>query len=169
MAFQLPQILTNMNLFVDGKGYAGRVEEITLPKLGIKTEEFQAGGMDTPLEIDMGMEKLECEFSLAEYDPNMLKAFRLEPGKQVAITFRGAFDQGGLTVPVKVELRGGFKTLDMGAWKAGEKGTLKASVAASFYALSIKEEKVVEIDVQNMKRLIGGEDVLADKRTALGL
>ena len=37
----LPRILKNFNLFVDGRGYAGRVDEITLPKLTIKTEEFQ--------------------------------------------------------------------------------------------------------------------------------
>ncbi len=56
----LPKILRNFNVFVDGRGYAGKIEEITLPKLTIKTEEYRAGGMDIPISIDMGMEKLEA-------------------------------------------------------------------------------------------------------------
>ena len=37
----LPKILKNFNVFVDGRGYAGRVEEITLPKLTIKTKSIK--------------------------------------------------------------------------------------------------------------------------------
>ncbi|MFM9500773.1 phage major tail tube protein, partial [Streptomyces galilaeus] len=48
----LPQVIRAMNLFADGKGYAGVVEEVTPPKLTLKTEEFKAGGMDAPLELD---------------------------------------------------------------------------------------------------------------------
>ncbi|WP_410541965.1 phage major tail tube protein [Wolbachia endosymbiont (group A) of Portevinia maculata] len=64
----LPKILKNFNVFVDGRGYAGKIDEITLPKLTIKTEEYRAGGMDIPINIDMGMEKLEADFTFAEYD-----------------------------------------------------------------------------------------------------
>ena len=32
------KILKNFNLFVDGRGYAGRAEEVSPPKLSIKTE-----------------------------------------------------------------------------------------------------------------------------------
>ena len=53
----LNDILKNMSLFVDGRGYAGNVDELNLPKLALKTEEFRGGGMDAPIEIDMGMEK----------------------------------------------------------------------------------------------------------------
>ena len=77
----MTKILKNFNLFVDGRGYAGRAEEVTPPKLTIKTEELRAGGMDAPISIDLGMEKLECGFSLVEYDPNLMQltewAFRV--------------------------------------------------------------------------------------------
>ncbi len=49
----LPKILRNFNVFVDGRGYAGKIDEITLPKLTIKTEEYRAGGMDIPINIDI--------------------------------------------------------------------------------------------------------------------
>ena len=46
----------NFNLFVDGKGFAGQIEEFTPPKLTLKTEEFRAAGMDAPIELTMGLE-----------------------------------------------------------------------------------------------------------------
>jgi P2 family phage contractile tail tube protein len=46
------------------------VEELTLPKLTLKTEEFRNGGMDAPIEVEMGMEKLESEFTLTRFDKN---------------------------------------------------------------------------------------------------
>ncbi|BET34742.1 hypothetical protein wCIFem_11920 [Wolbachia pipientis] len=49
----LPKILKNFNVFVDGRGYAGKIDEITLPKLTIKTEEYRAGGMDITVNIDI--------------------------------------------------------------------------------------------------------------------
>lgn len=73
----LPKILKNFNVFVDGRGYAGKIDEVTLPKLTIKTEEYRAGGMDIPINIDMGMEKLEAEFTFSEYDSELFRLFGL--------------------------------------------------------------------------------------------
>ncbi|BGI52444.1 MAG: hypothetical protein HamCj_07970 [Candidatus Hamiltonella defensa (Ceratovacuna japonica)] len=64
--------LKNMNLYIDGKGYAGVIEEITLPKLTLKSEEFRGGGMDAPIKIDMGMEHLETGFTLKVFDKSTL-------------------------------------------------------------------------------------------------
>ncbi|MDL2295612.1 phage major tail tube protein [Lachnospiraceae bacterium OttesenSCG-928-E19] len=86
----MPKILKNFNLFVDGRGYAGRADEVTPPKLTIKTEEIRAGGMDAPAEVDMGMEKIETSFSLIEYDPDILTQFGVVSGNSVSITLRGA-------------------------------------------------------------------------------
>jgi phage tail tube protein FII len=49
----LSKILKNCNVFVDGRGYAGKRDEITVPKLTIKTEGYRAGGMNIPISIDM--------------------------------------------------------------------------------------------------------------------
>lgn len=85
----MPKILKNFNVLVDGRGYAGRIDEITLPKLTIKTEEYRAGGMDIPISIDMGMEKLEVDFIFAEYDSELFRLFGLIDGNSVALTLHG--------------------------------------------------------------------------------
>ena len=71
----IPQTLTNMNLFVDGRSLAGRVNELTLPKLRRKTEENRAGGMDAPVKQAMGMEALEASGSSPQARGTPLKAF----------------------------------------------------------------------------------------------
>lgn len=165
----MTKVLKNFNLFVDGRGYAGRAEEVTPPKLTIKTEELRAGGMDAPAAIDMGMEKLEAGFSLIEYDPELLKQFGLVSGNGVQLTLRGALVDDTTTTPMVIGLRGMFTEIDMGKFKAGDKATMQCLVACRYYSLEIGGRKLIEIDVDNMTRVIDGVDKLAEVRAALGI
>lgn len=163
------KILKNFNLFVDGRGYAGRAEEVNPPKLSIKTEELRAGGMDAPISIDMGMEKLEMGFNLVEYDPEILKQFGLVSGNAVQLTLRGALVDDESTTPMIIKTQGMFTEIDMGKFKAGDKATLQCSIACRYYSLEIGGRKLIEIDIDNMTRIIDGVDKLVEIRNALGI
>ena len=166
----LDDILKNMALFVDGRGYAGNVEELTLPKLALKTEEFRNGGMDAPIEVEMGMEKLESEFTLTRFDKNVLKLFGLAPGQLTPLTIRGAVvSDDGTQTPVVVNMQGIVREMDPGNWKPGDKATLKVSLSLRYYKLTHGGDVLHEIDIPNMVRTIGGIDQLAATRSALGL
>lgn len=166
----LNDILKNLNLFVDGRGYAGNVEELTPPKLTMKTEEFRNGGMDAPVEIEMGMEKLEAGFSLTKYDAEVLKLFGLAPGNLKPLTFRGSVSsEDGTESPVVINLTGMLKEVDHGSWKPGDKTTLKGTVAVRYYKHTVAGVVVHEIDVPNMIRIINGVDQLAVTRKNLGM
>lgn len=164
----LPKLLRNFGVFIDGRGYIGRADEVELPKLTIKTEEYRGGGMDLPVEIDLGMEKLECNITLPEIDPDAVKLLGLYRG-DVAVTLRGALRrQGEEAVPCVVKLTGGFKEIDAGSWQAGEKAQTKHAFAANLYTLEIDGEEMVHIDVINMIRRIGGVDQMESIRAAIG-
>ena len=166
----LDDILKNMALFVDGRGFAGNVEELTLPKLTLKTEEFRNGGMDAPIDIEMGMEKLESGFTLTRFDKNVLKLFGLAPGQLTPLTIRGAvISDNGTQTPVVINLQGVVREMDLGNWKPGEKATLKMMLALRYYKLTHGGELIHEIDIPNMVRTIGGIDQLAAVRSALGI
>lgn len=184
----LPRVLKNFNLFIDGTGYAGRVQEVTLPKLTHRTEEFKMGGLDTPVQVDMGLEKLESDITLSEYDTYVIKLFGIEDNSLLPISLRGsgldpvvnaATDlfgltssgqitftlRGGLTnemenkvVPVVVYFEGSIIELDFGQWKAGENAPLRLRLALRYYRLQVNQEDLVEIDVDNMVRKIDGYD-----------
>ena len=59
----IPQTLFNTNMFVDGQSLQGDVPSLSLPKVTVKTEEYRGGGMDAPVGMDMGLEKLEASFT----------------------------------------------------------------------------------------------------------
>ncbi len=163
----LPRVLKNFAAFVDGRGYAGRCDEVELPKLTIKTDEFRAGGMDAPVELDMGQEKMEAKLTFAEYNPDILGLF----GKvDTYLTLRGAIQrQGEEAVPVIVRLFGTCKEIDSGNWKAGERGSMALSVSITTLSYEIAGVTLVDIDVQNMVRIVNGVDQLAGQRAALGI
>jgi P2 family phage contractile tail tube protein len=164
-----PKVLTGFNAFVDGVGYAGKIMELQLPKLSIKTEEFRSGGMDAPVELDMGMEKLECSFTLEDFTPDAIRHFGLGHNQPVSMTFRGSLGLGdGLAVPAIIRCQGMIKELDNGAWKPGEKLQQKFSVALKYYSYSQAGEVIHEIDVENMVRIINGRDMMAATRMIIG-
>lgn len=170
MSIEMPRLLKNMNLFVDGRGYAGRVDEVQPPKLTLKTEEHRAGGMDLPVEVELGMEKLEATLTISDHDPEIFKLFGLLDGRDVQITLREAYQrQGEAAVPVVIQMRGGWKEIDPGSDKPGDKSTLKVQLALSYYKMTMDGEELVEIDAKNLIRQIGGEDQLASVRAALGM
>ncbi len=168
---QMPRVLKNFSLIVDGRGYAGRVTELTLPKLTRKMEEFRGGGMNAPVELDMGMEKLECDFTLKEYNEEVLKLFGLVDHAGVSVRMKGALegdDAAGTVTPVEVTLRGRWRELDGGGWKPGEETALKVQMACSYYKYVSGGETLIEIDVVNMIERVNGVDRLEAIRSAIG-
>jgi len=159
-----------MNLFVDGISFQGDVPSLTLPKLTLKTEEHRVGGMDVPVELDMGMEKQEAGFTTTGVRRESLKMFGLADGSGFNGVFRGAFKGlKGKVTPVIVTLRGLLKEVDMGDWKSGDKAEVKHNVALTYYKLEVDGRLIYEIDALGMKRVINGVDQLAAQRSALGL
>lgn len=166
----IPETLANMNLFVDGISFQGDVPSLTLPKLTLKTEEHRVGGMDVPVELDMGMEKQEAGFTTTGVRRESLKMFGLADGSGFNGVFRGAFKGlKGKVTPVIVTLRGLLKEVDMGDWKSGDKAEAKHNVALTYYKLEVDGRLIYEIDALGMKRVINGVDQLAAQRSALGL
>lgn len=168
---KIPRVLKNFNLIADGRGYAGRVASLALPKLTRKMEEFRAGGMAAPVELDMGLEKLECEFTVKEYDEELLKLWGLVDHAGVTLRFLGALeadDAANTVTPVEVTVRGRWRELDPGEWKAGEETGLKVAVAVSYFKYVADGVTLVEIDAVNMIENVNGTDRQEAVRQAIG-
>jgi len=159
-----------LNLFVDGRGYAGQIEDFNAPKLTLKTEEFQGGGMYGAVELTMAHEKLETDFSLICVDPEILARFSVTEGAQVQFTAREALESiDGAVTAVVHTMRGKIKEIDLGTSKAGEKATKKVSMGLTYYKLTHGVRVVQEIDVINMVVRQDGVDVTESLRAALGI
>ena len=166
----IPQTLFNTNLFVDGINFTGDVPSLTLPKLTTKTDEYRGGGMAGPIEMAMGLEKLEASFVTKGVRRESLKHFGLADGSAFNAVFRGAFKgHKGKMTAVVATLRGMLKEVDMGDWKAGDAAEIKHAVAATYYKLEVDGRLIYEIDMIAAIQVIDGVDQLAEMRTALGL
>ena len=167
----LPIKLKKFNLFNDCQNYIGKVPEITLPKLTAKMEEFRAGGMDAPIDIDLGMEKLSMEWTVGGFEAQVLKQFGCLTHNGVGLRFTGALQSEDLAdvKAVEVTVRGRHKEIDFGTAKPGDDTAKKVTSSLSYYKLVMDGETVIEIDIPNMVKNIGGTDLLSPVRQALGL
>lgn len=163
-------IVKQMTVSVDGRGYAGNVTEYTPPALTLLTEEHRAGGMDAPITLDMGMEALETSFILRSYDREVLSQFGVSEGSAVPFVGRGAMQSyDGTWLPTVHTMRGKITSIDRGTWQPGQAASMTVTMRLDYYKEEHDGTLVHEIDVENALRIVDGTDLLADMRTALGI
>ncbi|MBD3842546.1 MAG: phage major tail tube protein, partial [Campylobacterales bacterium] len=68
-----PQMMKDINIFVDGIGHLGTSEEIKLPVIKFKKESVNRGGFEKDISVGT-FEKLEAEVTISEYDPIVFAA-----------------------------------------------------------------------------------------------
>lgn len=164
------KVLDLFNLFVDGRGYAGKIDEFEPPKLMVKTEEFYPGGYAAPVEVDLGLEKMEATFTLLDWDREVLNYFGIGHNKPVSCTVRAGIGHGdGSATPYVYQLQGMWKEMEQPKLKRGEKLSLKVQIALKYYKLEVGGEVVHEIDPENGIRIANGTDYLAEARSAAGI
>lgn len=167
----LPRKLKNFNVFNDGLTFIGVVTEVVLPKLTRKMEEMRNGGMNGPVDADLGMEKLTAEHTYGGLVREVFNQFGISRADGVLLRFAGAYqrDDTGEVDAVEVVMRGRHSEIDPGNSKAGDDTAFKVTSTLSYYKLTINGETVVEIDMLNMVEMVNGEDRLAEQRAAIGL
>ncbi len=118
----MPRTLKNFNLFNDGNSYMGQVEEVTLPKLTRKMEEYRGGGMIGAVQLDMGQEKVELEWKCAGFMRGVLEQYGAIKIDGVPLRFAGAYqrDDDGSVSAVEVIMRGRHETYSFGDAEPGE-------------------------------------------------
>ncbi len=166
-----PRKLKHMNMFNDGVSYVGQVEEMTLPTLTRKMEEWRGGGMNAPIKTDHGMEALTADFTCGGIMQDALSQFGVLEHDGVMLRFAGSYqrDDSGEVAAVEVVMRGRHSSIEMGTAKTGEASPFKVTCELSYYKLTIDGEEVIEIDIINMIEKVNGEDRLAAHRKAIGV
>lgn len=167
----LPNQLKNFNVYADGVSLMGVIEEVGLPKLSRKLEAFQGGGMVAPVDIDLGLEKLELELSNSGFVIDQVKQFGHGKASGALVRYAGAYqrDDTADVQAVEIVTRGRYSEIDFGNAKVGDKSMTKSKVSLTYYKLSVDGQVLVEIDVLGFVCTINGTDLLAAQRKAIGL
>lgn len=167
----LPRKLKAFAAFVDGTNYMGEVPEVTLPTLTRKLEEYRGGGMNGPIELDFGQEKMEAEIKAAGWIGGLVAKWGAATHDAVLIRFAGAIqaDDSEAVIPVEVVMRGRLTERDPGSAKAGDATERTYKYSLSYYKEVVDGQVEIEIDLVNMVESVDGQDNLASTRAALGI
>jgi P2 family phage contractile tail tube protein len=157
-------------LFIDGFLYSGDVEQVDIPKLRWHIEEYRGGGMDVPVNVKLGHEKLEMSFDITCHDATVLGLYGLAQGQNKIFKFFGhLISYDGTEKGVQIELHGFICELDQGAVKPNSKTTAKVTVSADYMKHVIDNAVILEIDALNKKFIVNGVDQDANARRLLGI
>jgi uncharacterized protein len=167
----LPKKLQDFNLFGDGNNWQGLIAELSLPKLARKMEEYSGAGMDTPIDLDVGGEKIEFEWTTGGLIEEIFDGFGTSKLDNNQLRFAGAYtrDDTEETVSVEVIVRGRHKEIDMGSAKKPSDNVIKVTTTCVYYKLIIDGVDYIEIDALGYIFKVKGVDRLAKKRQAIGL
>jgi len=167
----LPKKLKDFNLFGNGNNWQGQISSLTLPELARQMEEYRGGGMSGTVDIDMGLQKLEFQWTPAGLIPEVFDQFGTPQAAAELLRFAGSYqrDDTGETIPVEIECRGRHSTIGMGDAEAGGNNTGSVTTTLSYYKLNIAGEDVVEIDVINKIERVRGVDRQEEHRRNIGL
>ncbi|SBV94108.1 putative Phage major tail tube protein (bacteriophage tail tube protein FII) [uncultured Alphaproteobacteria bacterium] len=167
----LPKVLSNFTLYIEGRGYAGVAEEITLPALEHKTEDYEAAGMAGPVELALSLNALKLEFTLGEFNTDVLKQWGLADAGGINARFLGSAisEDGGNDEAIEISVRGRWKKLDFGTVKKGDRAKLKVEMPLTYYRYSANGVTLIEIDMISGKQTVSGTDISAVMLQALGI
>ena len=167
----LPKPVTSYNLFIDGKGLAGRAEGVKLPKLERQTEEFKGGGMGGPVDLDMGQGGLKLEFSLAEFNTDILKLWGTASASGINARLMAAApaQDGSQVDAIEVSVRGRWKSIGFDEVKAKSIAKFPVEMSLTYYKYSVNGVVIIEIDQLSGKLVVDGTDLSLAVRQAIGL
>lgn len=166
----MPSKLKNLNLFNDGESYLGQVTEFKLPTLTRKMEEYRAGGMLGPIDVDLGQEKIEAEWKCGGLMRQVLRQYGAIRHNAVQLRFAGAYqsEDSEAVDAVEIVLRGRHSEVDAGTGKVGDDTEFSVKTSVSYYKLSINGRTEIEIDMVGMVFVVDGVDLQAAQRRAIG-
>ncbi len=168
----IPAVIKDGNLFVEGRGFAGKFKSLKPPKIAIATEEFNSGGMVAPMDIDMGLEKLEASFVLHEWTKEVLIQFGVV--NHAGVGFRAAYaaerdDASEELQAINMVMRGRIKELDFPDFERGKEQPLNVGLTLTYFRYEVDGQPLIEIDTVNMVYKVNGVDRYAARRDAIGV
>lgn len=167
----IPAKLKNMNLFLDGITHLAKIPEYTPPKVSLQIEDYRGGGMLGPIGVNLGVEKLEAEFTAGGLIVAPLVQFGAAQHDAAMLRFAGAFqsDSSGGWTAVEDVLRGRYTEIDNGNRAPGKDTEHKFKFYASYYRQTIGGIEALEIDMLGGVFRVYGVDRMAEMRAIIDI
>ncbi len=168
---KLPQVLTDFNTHIDGVGFAGIANKITLPEVVFKTLDKDLTGNAGAYEILTGsVEKLEAEIELSSLAAgNVWSLIGSEDAAETPVIFRGSLKDGADDIELKVTLQGIWKSVNFSDLEKGAEVATKYKLSIRKYVVEVDEEEKIYINLPTWDVRINGETIGSKIKSNLGL
>ena len=155
---------------VNDIGYRGALDQFMPPKIVPLLEEHRASGMDSPIDLDMGIEKLETELRFRGFYASLLDDVGLKDLDSTQVEVKGALEDAinGNVENVVFNMTGKITNYDPAEWAIGtENSTVTLGLTLVYLKITVNNIVKHEIDVLNGKRIVNGVDQRAAINAAL--
>lgn len=163
-------MLRDFVLFVDGQRLA-RCPRVTPPVLETQYEEERVGGRSAPVEIPTGIAPLTMEIVIKGISAQLARRWGLSAANPVSLILRGvsAAEDGTLS-RVQLDVTGVVARMNPGEWRSGQPAETTVQLREiSYYKRTDGDAVIHEYDVANDVLIVDGTDVLAERRSLLGI
>lgn len=164
--------ITNSNVYLDGRDFFAKAEEVELGSVKAVMSDFQGLGMVGLIELPDGLDKLEGKIVWnSRYKEASTKL--ASPFKTVQLQCRSnvqVFNNGGLVdeIPLVTVMTIMPKEFNLGSFKPRDPSKFETPFSAIYVRQLLNGEEVVLLDyLANIFR-VGGEDQLAKYRRNIG-
>lgn len=168
----MQNILRGFTMFIANVDYGLDIEEVEIPIPTEITEEVRSGGMDLGVSVSMAaLEAMAVNFKMIGQAPEVQKLAGKGPGKRDTFTFRGASvnEMTGTTDEHIVVVEGKVSEGSRDAWTRGARAATSFVLKnIMYYRYEVNNQVIHEVQAWPPKRIVNGQDQLADINTALG-
>lgn len=171
---RVPEVLNDFNYYDEDSNQLAGIVSVELPEIAVMTQTVSGAGMAGEIEAPVLGQVQSMETTINRTLPDE-DAIRIAAGAPVACEVRGAaqcWDSGSNSYKIKAircVIRGRAKTFTPGAFQMGSQADTSSVIETTYLKVEIDGEVQIEIDKFAYICRIGGRDLLAEVRAALGV
>ena len=145
------QVFGDFSVFLQAEGKFGMCEEVELPELKWKSEEFNGGGQMGTRDLGLILDKLEMKIKVNSQDRGMLSTVLQAPGRQSSWKVLGSLiSPGEDEKPFKLLVTGSVMELKRDKLQPGKKSDTEYAIKDITYYQEFQDgTELYEIDLLN--------------------
>jgi P2 family phage contractile tail tube protein len=163
--------VTNASVYLAGNSLVGRAESVELPKVAFDMGDNKPLGLIGAFQTADEIQQMEAKFKWHSLHADVLSKCNPFAAQQFQVRASVAeYGPQGRTSeqPFVALITGVFREFPSIAMKAGDAVMPDSEVAVTYYKATLGGSPLIECDVLANKLLVGGTDVLAQRRANLG-
>jgi P2 family phage contractile tail tube protein len=165
------RICRNFTLSVNLQDLTGKAKSVMRPNVSNEVESYRPAGFSAPVPVKTGLKAIEMEFTLFDINPDILSLTGLNQGQNVRFILREVVQSEDGSEHTWYHTGAGMVTEE-------DKGTAEngAGLGEYKFKLQLRQYKEMfdgrvlkDIDIPNLKEVIGGLDQAVNYRRILGI